>query len=1123
MATRRKSNQRRKWTEQMNTDLLSCKREALAMTQMEQPPLERNGRRKGYIKIMRGLWDVKGYDSFGFSSQNLRDQAARLEKSLDQGSEHLAMDSQAEGHTQDSSQEVISLDIHTNEDSQEQNTGLFSLERTDKEFQYVNLQTTRNQDLHTTNTLQIPGDAEHNQHNEDNTRVPGCLPEYNAVYKPSIITWGKRSDGSAITLSTSIIIEAYNEITAWRKNAFLVPYGKVGRDFIDQVTLHINEWNHGSGIQHIALKAAFVFLAVALQKPSPKSKAKDHQEVLSKRLVLWKEGEIGKLIREGRIIQGRIGKLKSSGPPDKSKVFAKLVLEGQINSALRFLSETSSGGVLALTDDVMAQLRLKHPDPQPAKLGSLLFGPMDDEIPECVYLDINGDMIRQAALRTKGSGGPCGVDANGFRRILACKSFKQSSSRLCDALATMTRTLCTQYIDPTTIEPLVANRLIPLDKGEGAVRPIGVGEVIRRIIGKCVMNVVKKDVIEASGSLQLSSGQKSGSEAAIHAMHTIFEADDTDAVLLIDASNAFNALNRAAALHNIQVLCPIIAVYAINTYRNSARLFITGGQEIVSAEGTTQGDPLAMALYALSVQPLITSLQAASSIKQCWFADDASGAGLITEIKSWWNTLNTLGPDFGYFPNANKCWIIAKPDKEEDVRAAFKDTAVNVTVEGKKHLGAVIGSREYLEEYISEKVANWVNEVAKLAEFALSQPQACYSAFTFGLKHKWTYFMRTLPDIQDLLVPLEDAISQVLLPAIIERKTSHLERDILALPVRFGGLGLTNPCHEAKREYASSVKVTAPLVEQIESQAHQLPDEALVKSAQNVTRSERIKELEERAEQIKQVAPQKTRRALELATEKGASVWLTVLPLQELGFTLNKREFRDAIKLRYDWPIDDLPSTCVCGEVFTIDHAMICKRGGFVIQRHNELRDLEAVLLSSVCSDVETEPILQDVSGEQLSRGSIRAQDARLDVHARGFWERQRSAFFDVRVCHPNADSYRDLEPQQIYRLHENEKKRLYSRRVLDIEHGTFTPLVFTTNGGMGKECLRYHSRLAELIATKKGEQYATTISWIRARVSFAILRSALICLRGSRNTRKIKFDIKNNDIDIDVFEGAIL
>ena len=76
---------------------------------------------------------------------------------------------------------------------------------------------------------------------------------------------------------------------------------------------------------------------------------------------------------------------------------------------------------------------------------------------------------------------------------------------------------------------------------------------------------------------------------------------------------------------------------------------------------------------------------------------------------------------------------------------------------------------------------------------------------------------------------------------------------------------------------------------------------------------------------------------------------------------------------------------------------MICKRGGFFTQRHNELRDLEAELLSMVCSDVETEPVLQDISGEQLGRGSNRDPDARLEVYARGFWENQWSAFFDVR------------------------------------------------------------------------------------------------------------------------------
>ena len=77
---------------------------------------------------------------------------------------------------------------------------------------------------------------------------------------------------------------------------------------------------------------------------------------------------------------------------------------------------------------------------------------------------------------------------------------------------------------------------------------------------------------------------------------------------------------------------------------------------------------------------------------------------------------------------------------------------------------------------------------------------------------------------------------------------------------------------------------------------------------------------------------------------------------------LNKSEFQDAVKLRYDCEVPDMPSVCVCGDHFNVDHAMICKRGGFVIQHHNELRDLEAEMLHMMCIGVEIEPALQDIT-----------------------------------------------------------------------------------------------------------------------------------------------------------------
>ena len=124
-------------------------------------------------------------------------------------------------------------------------------------------------------------------------------------------------------------------------------------------------------------------------------------------------------------------------------------------------------------------------------------------------------------------------------------------------------------------------------------------------------------------------------------------------------------------------------------------------------------------------------------------------------------------------------------------------------------------------------MTNWISEITKLAEFAVTQPQAPYAAYTIGLKHRWTYFLRTL-----LLEPLESAISRVLIPAITDRQCGQLDRDILALPVRLGGLGIANPSSDANFDYTSSVKVTAPLVEQIVSQVHQLHEYSLIRSSQ---------------------------------------------------------------------------------------------------------------------------------------------------------------------------------------------------------------------------------------------------------------------------------------------------
>ena len=142
----------------------------------------------------------------------------------------------------------------------------------------------------------------------------------------------------------------------------------------------------------------------------------------------------------------------------------------------------------------------------------------------------------------------------------------------------------------------------------------------------------------------------------------------------------------------------------------------------------------------------------------------------------------------------------------------FSGTSIKITVEGKKHLGA-LGTDVFGKSFISAKVEKWVDEIKQLSIIAESHPHAAYSALTNGLVGRWTFLMRVVPGISEMLQPLEDAIRLHLLPAITGRAAlSDAERRVLALPVRDGGLGIPIPTTSAANQLESSTFITQPLV-----------------------------------------------------------------------------------------------------------------------------------------------------------------------------------------------------------------------------------------------------------------------------------------------------------------------
>ena len=127
----------------------------------------------------------------------------------------------------------------------------------------------------------------------------------------------------------------------------------------------------------------------------------------------------------------------------------------------------------------------------------------------------------------------------------------------------------------------------------------------------------------------------------------------------------------------------------------------------------------------------------------------------------------------------------------------------------------------------------------------------------------------------------------------------------------------------------------------------------------------------------------------------------------------------------------------------------------------------------------------------------------------------------DVRVTHPTAQSHIKKSMERLYRENEREKKNLYNDRIIHTERGTFTPLVFATTGGMAPECVRMNKRIAELISTKRGEQYSQVMKHIRTRLRFALLRTTIIAIRGTRGTMRDGEEVDIEEISFNLIPEA--
>ena len=618
---------------------------------------------------------------------------------------------------------------------------------------------------------------------------------------------------------------------------------------------------------------------------------------------------------------------------------------------------------------------------------------------------------------------------------------------------------------------------------------------------------------------------RGGDRGGIHAARAEWiehEEDEEWGFLLVDARNAFNEGNRTAILWTVRHLWPSGARFAFNCYRHWAMLVIRGEAGeidiLFSKEGATQGDPLSMIIYGVGMLPLTRSLK--RQCKDCiqpWYADDAAAGGKFTAIMSYYDLLCREGPGRGYFPEPTKSILVVKPQSVDRAKELFQHLGFKV-VTGTRYLGGHIGDEAACTQWVDEKVTGWVEGVHALARIAKSSPQCAFAGLQKSLQCEWMHLQRSIGNIGDAFDPVEAAISQHFLPALLgtcpSKGTPPPLRKLLSLPVKFAGVGVPISPKTADIHHATSLDCTTVLTESLLGRRKfnlQTHIKTMKEGRSAAKDSNKNRAAATLTPLLTAMRPMHRRKA-ERNQETGA--WLSIIPTIVNGLSLSKEEFRDGMRMRYGIGLDDLPKVCDgCGAKFSVEHALSCKKGGLVVGRHNEIRDELAYLatLATSSNRVRDEPYInigRNTEGNGVpAHANVDTSRAnppagkdfeRGDVLVHGLFDRNTSCIIDVRVTDTDQPSYLSTTPSKVLKSQERSKKKKYLEACLE-QRRHFAPYVVDTYGLLGEEAKSLNKRLGSKLAEKWKSPYSAVMGFVNARVSVAILRATHLCLRGSR------------------------
>lgn len=790
----------------------------------------------------------------------------------------------------------------------------------------------------------------------------------------------------------------------------------------------------------------------------------------------------------------------------RTKLAQRKIEKGDIKGAVRIIS--SDEELCANSEETYKKLIEKHPAAHPNR--SFPDGPspqVSDEALHCTASQVRRAILSFAA---GSASGPDLLEPQHLKDLIA-KSGGEAANKLVDTLTCLCNLMLAGRVPEEVVPFVYGASLFALSKTNADVRPIAVGCVYRRLVGKIAARFGFSLLKDLFYPHQMGVGAPKGAEAIVHTVRnrllTNFENNNPFFMLKVDFKNAFNTIRRDVVLCEIKKQALCLFPFMWQLYSSSTNLFY-GDQIIASTEGMQQGDPMGPLGFSLAINGLITKLK---SDLNSWYLDDGCIVGRLQDVQDDFKTILESQDNFGLAVNSSKCEIFDPFSERKNMSDVFQTARILSTDNA-----TLLGSPLFIDSakcLFLEKLQEMKIFICRLADldshYGFYLLKNCFSI------PKFLYMLRCFPfyDCPQLLLQF-DELQRESIENILNCSLPPNSYQQSFLPLSLGGLGLRRasdialPAFIASRCSVSKMMsdmlrhdmVNSDLEDALQKWENKCPGVPQPTESSRFQQKSWDKPLYKRQhdELLSRISSDREKGRLLASASPGASAWLTPPPLPMLGLKLNNEQLRIAIALRLGAPIC-APHRCKCGSA--VDslgvHGLSCKFNAGRLARHTEANDIIRRALVSAGLPAVLEP-----------HGLCRDDGKRPDGMTLTPWSNGRPLVWDFTCVDTLASSNLPFSRQEGGKLAsfaEEKKRRKYSTLSREV---TFIPVAVETLGAWGQEADLLIRAIGRRITEASGEPRAT--NFLRQRLSLAVQRgnaaSILSCLPKTKDFTEIYF-----------------